>query len=124
MGLKGSRYATLNQVIYNTTTYNSLEIGTDDVGSNQWWRRLDDWAHVIRADFQTVISRNKNSTNPFLHYWKNVKNYKYEEFQAAPGMFSYQNHRGLNRPILRPLWLMTSAAADVISVLSVVFPNK
>ena len=34
-------------------------------------------------------------------------------------MFSYQNRRGLNRPILRPLWLMTSAAADVISVPSV-----
>ena len=35
-------------------------------------------------------------------------------------MFSYQNRRGLNRPILRPLWLMTSAAADVISVTSVI----
>ena len=34
-------------------------------------------------------------------------------------MFSFQNRRGLNRPILRPLWLMTSAAADVISVPSV-----
>ena len=34
-------------------------------------------------------------------------------------MFSYKNRRGLNRPILRPLWLMTSAAADVISVPSV-----
>ena len=33
---------------------------------------------------------------------------------------SYQNRRGLNRPILRPLWLMTSAAADVISVPSVI----
>ena len=32
---------------------------------------------------------------------------------------SYKNRRGLNRPILRPLWLMTSAAADVPSVLSV-----
>ena len=35
-------------------------------------------------------------------------------------MFSYQNRRGLNRPILRPLWLMTSAAANVISVPSVI----
>ena len=34
-------------------------------------------------------------------------------------MISYQNHQGLNRLILRPLWLMTSAAADVISVPSV-----
>ena len=34
-------------------------------------------------------------------------------------MFSYKNWRGLNRPILRPLWLMTTAAADVISVPSV-----
>ena len=31
-------------------------------------------------------------------------------------MFTHQNRRGLNRPILRPLWLITSAAADVISV--------
>ena len=34
-------------------------------------------------------------------------------------LFSYQNRRGLNRPILRPLWLMMSAAADAISVPSV-----
>ena len=31
------------------------------------------------------------------------------KFQADPGMFSYQNRRGLSRPILRPLWLMTLA---------------
>ena len=31
-------------------------------------------------------------------------------------MFTQQNHRGLNGPILRTLWLMTSAAADAISV--------
>ena len=29
----------------------------DDVGSSKWWRRLDDWADVIHADFQMVISR-------------------------------------------------------------------
>ena len=34
-------------------------------------------------------------------------------------MFSYQNRWGLIRPILRPLWLMTLAAADVIGVPSV-----
>ena len=31
-----------------------------------------------------------------------------------------QNRWGSNRPILRPLWLMTSAVADVISVPSVI----
>ena len=34
-------------------------------------------------------------------------------------MFFFQTRRGLNRPILRLLWLMTSTAADVISVPSV-----
>ena len=34
-------------------------------------------------------------------------------------MFTSQNSQGLNRAILRLLWLMTSAAADVISVPSV-----
>ena len=29
----------------------------DDVGSSQWWRRLHDWADIIHADFQTVMSR-------------------------------------------------------------------
>ena len=38
-------------------------------------------------------------------------------------MFSYQNRLGLNRPILRQLWLMTSAAADVICVPSVRMEN-
>ena len=52
----------------------------------------------------------------FLYCWKNVKNYYYAKFQDDPGMFSYQNRRGLNQPILHPLWLMTSAEADVISV--------
>ena len=37
--------------------------------------------------------------------------------------FTQQNRRGLNRPILRPLWLMTSAAADVISVPGVLWPG-
>ena len=46
---------------------------------------------------------------------KECKNYYYAQFQADPCMFSYQNRRYLNRPILRPVWLM-SAAVDVISV--------
>ena len=54
---------------------------------------------------------------------KNVKIYYYAKFKADPGMFSYQNRRSLNRTILRPLWLMTSAAADVISVPSVVITH-
>ena len=31
-------------------------------------------------------------------------------------MFTDQSLQGFNSPILRPLWLMTSTAADVISV--------
>ena len=38
-------------------------------------------------------------------------------------MYTKQNRRGLNRPISRPLWLMTSAAADVISVPGVISPK-
>ena len=52
--------------------------------------------------------------------WENVKNYHYANFQADPGIFFEQNHQALNRPILRQLWLMTSAVADVISVPSVI----
>ena len=40
-----------------------------------------------------------------LYVWKNT---------SRQCMFTQQNRRGLNLPILRPLWLM--AAADVISV--------
>ena len=47
---------------------------------------------------------------------KSVKNYIYAEIQAEIFMFTQQIRRGLNRQILRPLWLMTSAAVDVISV--------
>ena len=41
------------------------------------------------------------------------------KIQAEICRFTRQNKRGLNRPILRPLWLMTSASADVFSVPSV-----
>ena len=97
------------------TRYKSLKIGMDDVCSSLWWRRLHDWTDVSDADFQTVISL----------YLQNISTYL---FCAAERMlstiivpyfrFSYQNRRGLNWPILRPLWLMTSAA-DVINVPSV-----
>ena len=78
---------------------------------SQLWRRLHNWADVIHAD---IFKR------PYLVIYKTLT----LTFQADPGMFSYQNRRGLNRPILRPLWLMTSAAADVISVPSVILAIK
>ena len=46
--------------------YNYLKIGTDDVGSNQWRRRLHDWADVIRAGFQTVIYRCQQNISTYL----------------------------------------------------------
>ena len=72
---------------------------------------------TIHADFQTVISRylQNISTYPFCIAEKCY----HAKFKTDPGVFSYQNRRGLNRPILRPLWLMTSAVADVIIVPSV-----
>ena len=48
------------------TRYNPLKISTDDVGSSQWWRRLHDWADVIHADFQMVISRYLQNINTYL----------------------------------------------------------
>ena len=87
----------------------------------KWWRRLHDWADVIHADFQTVISRYLQNINTYLFCTAEIMLWTIitQKFQDDPGMFSYQNRRGLNRPILRSLWLMTSAAADVISVDSV-----
>ena len=38
----------------------------DDFGSSQWWRRLHDWADVIHADFQTVISRYLQNISTYL----------------------------------------------------------
>ena len=87
----------------------------------QWWRRLHNWADVIHVDFQTVISRVQQNISIYPFYTGERK-LRTAKFQVDPGMFSYQNRRGLNRLILRPLWLMTSAAADVISVPSVVVP--
>ena len=77
--------------------------------------------HPCRFSNGCISLSTKHQHLPFLYCWKNVKNYHYAKFQADPGMFSFQNWRGLNQPILRPLWLMTSAATDVISVPSVPF---
>ena len=48
-------------------------------------------------------------------------NYIYAKIQAEICMLTSQNSPGLNRAILRQLWLMTSAAAYVISVPSVLY---
>ena len=48
-----------------------------------------------------------------------IRLYHYANLQTDPGMFFIQNWWGLIRQILRPLWIMTSAAAVDISVLSV-----
>ena len=67
-----------------------MKIGKDDVGPSQWLSRLHFWADVIRADFQTIISRYLQtiSTYLFLYSWKNGKNYHYAKLQGDPGMFS------------------------------------
>ena len=43
-----------------------MKIGTDDVGSSKWWRQFHDWADVIHADFQTVISRYLQNISTYL----------------------------------------------------------
>ena len=91
----------------------------------QGWRRLKHGADVItglsRRHFcrfsQGYISLSTRHWHlSFLFSSKIVENCIYAKMQAEICMFTQQNRRGLNRPILRPLWLMTSAAADVISV--------
>ena len=68
----------------------ALKIGTADVGSNQWWCRLHNWADVIHADSQTVR----------LHYLQNISNYL---FCTSERMFStviMQNSRLLQAFLL------------------------
>ena len=83
----------------------------DDIGSKAEPTSSLVWADVILADFQRVISRYMQNISTYLSC--NAK------IQAKICMFTKQNRRGLNRLILRPLWLMTLATADVISVPSV-----
>ena len=89
----------------------------DDVGSIVEPTSSLAWADVIHADFQTVQSR----------YLQNISTYFFSTAERMLRSIIMQNSRliqacfpwGLNRPISRPLWLMTSAAAHVISVPSV-----
>ena len=94
--------------------------------SAQSWSR--DWADVItglsrphpcRFSDGYISLSTKHYYISFLCSSKTVTIYIYAKIQAEMCMFTLQNSRGLNRAIWRPLWLMTSAAADVISVPSV-----
>ena len=87
--------------------------------------RLHDWADVILADFQTVISRylHKISTYLFCEAERIFRTIIMQNCTLIQAYF-LENHLGLNRPILCPLWLVTSAAADVISVSSVNIGEK
>ena len=84
------------------------------------------WADVIRADFQTVISRYLHNVNTrlFCTADRMFRTITMQNFRLIYACFPIKIRRGLNRPILRPLWLMTSAAADVISVPSVISAFK
>ena len=80
------------------------------------------WVDVICADFQMVISRHIQNISTCLSckIQRGLRTiFIKKKVHAEICMSYYQIWRGLNRPILRPLWLMTSAAADVISVPSV-----
>ena len=90
--------------------------------SAQSWSR--DWADVItglsrRHPYRFSDGCISISTKHYYIYFlcssKTVTNYIYAKIQAEICMFTSQNSRGLNRAILRPLWLMTSVAANVIS---------
>ena len=98
--------------------YNRLKIGKDDVGSIVEPTSSLVWADVIRADIQTVIS----------HYLRNIIIYLFCAAQRRTIFMQKSKPKYVCLPskivevwaILRPLWLMTSAAADVISVPSVI----
>ena len=85
----------------------------------QSWSRRHYWLEptssspIFKGLFLVIY---KTTGFTFSIRWKNVENYYYAKLQANSGIFYYQIRWGLNRPILHPLWLMTSAAADVISV--------
>ena len=65
----------------------------DDVGSSQWWRRLHDWADVIHADFQTVISRYLQNINTNLFCTAEVMLRTIIMPQAVPGIFLSKSTR-------------------------------
>ena len=91
--------------------------------SAQSWSR--DWADVITSLSRRHPCRFSNgyiSLSKKQYYISSLcspktgMNYINAKIQAEICMFTSQNSQGLNRAILRLLWLMTSAAADVISV--------
>ena len=72
--------------------YNRLKIGTDDVGSNQWWRRLNLGSTIEPTSSLPIFKRlyhiiYKTLAHFFLYSWENVKNYHYANFQADPWIF-------------------------------------
>ena len=95
----------------------------------QVWRRINRGADVITGLSRrhpcrfskghiSLSTRHKHLS--FLYSSKSVKNYIYAKIQAEICMFAQKNRGGLNQPILRPLWLIMSAAADVIGVPGVI----
>ena len=92
--------------------------------SAQSWSRRHHWFEPtsslpIFKGFYLVIY--KTLALIFPVQLNECKSYIYAKIQAEICMFTQQNRRGLNQPILRPLWLMTSAWADVTSVPGVVY---
>ena len=53
-----------------------------------------------------------------------VMKYIHANIEAKICMLTQQNRRGLNRPILRPLWLTTSAANHRVTFPYFIFPYK
>ena len=90
----------------------------DDIGSIMEPTSSLVWADIILADFQRVISCYLQDISTYLTCTAQrvLGNYIYVKIQTELGMFTKQNQQGLNQLIWRLLWLMTSAAADVISV--------
>ena len=92
----------------------------DDVGSIVEPTSSLAWADVICADFQRVISLYIQNISTCLSCKAQGGLRTIFIQKSKPISISYyQNRRGFYQPILCPLWLMTSAAADVISVPSV-----
>ena len=89
--------------------YNRLKIGMDDVGSFEEPMSSLAWADANRTDFQVVISRYIRNITTCLSC-RAQRGLRTIFIQKSKLKYIY-----LATPILRPLWLMKSAAVDVIS---------
>ena len=80
--------------------------------------------HPCRFSNGYISLSTKHKLLVFVHSWKNIRNYRYAKFQADPVKFPSKIVEVCIDPFCMRYWLMMSAAADVISVPSVMEGNS